>query len=267
MRDPRFRFEAPCVFFEKASAPPGRRRRIAGIISTESRDRQQEIVIQKGLDFEPFVNHGWFNDNHSKATDGIVGHPENVKYFRKGERLPNGEKAPVNLTWSEGYMIEGHPRADSIWQLGTALQKSPGNRRLGFSIEGNVERRMGPGRKIIAKAKVKNVAITNCPVNTDTRLETLAKSLIAISQDNGNEEEYLKALTMSPAVGTGAGAVITPQSLEMDEQLKILHDQPKKNLSKAEAIEWLAERLPNASTATLGRIVDTTLLLKRSGKL
>ena len=157
-----FQFECPAAFFEKAEAPHGQRRRIAGVISTESRDRQKEIVIQKGLSFDEFVQHGWYNDNHSKDTDGIVGYPEKVKQFSKGQQLPNGDTAKHNLTWAEGYLLEGHARSDRIWNLGMALQKAGGGRRLGFSVEGGVERREGPGRRTIAKARVRNVAITNC---------------------------------------------------------------------------------------------------------
>lgn len=278
-----FQFECPAVFFEKASAPPGQRRRIAGIISTESRDRQKEVVIQKGLDFDPFINHGWFNDNHSKNTAGIVGYPDSVKYFAKGQKLPNGQVAHTNMHWSEGYLLEGHEPADKLWNLGQSLQKSGGDRRLGFSIEGNVEKRIGAGRKTIAKARVRNVAITNCPVNVDTRLEVIAKSLMAVQ--TAEEEPLLKGLGMGTATGPaispgtevsgmGAGQVLAPESLEtgqlralQDEEEKKQKGKRKKKLNKAEAILWLHTRLPQVSAQTLGRIVDTTLLLKRNGKL
>ena len=273
-----FQFECPAVFFEKASAPPGQRRRIAGVITTESKDRQKEIVIQKGLDFSPFVENGWFNDNHSKKTDGIVGYPEKVQHFQKGQKLPNGNIAPSNLHWSEGYLLEGHEPADRLWTLGQSLQKSGGGRRLGFSIEGSVEKRQGPGRRTIAKARVRNVAITNCPVNSDTKMEVLAKSLVAVQL--ADDDDLIKALGMGTATGPtvgpgadvsgmGAGQVLTPESLET-EQLHSLTDddgKKKKKLNKAEAMVWLHERMPHVSAQTLGRIVDTTLLLKRKGKL
>lgn len=276
-----FQFECPASFFEKASAPSGQKRRIAGVISTETRDRQQEIAIQKGLNFDEFIRHGWYNDNHSKDTDGIVGYPDLVQQFAKGQVLPNGEKAHTNLTWAEGYLLEGHDRADRIWKLGTALQKSGGGRRLGFSIEGGIEQRTGIGNKTIAKARVRNVAVTNCPVNTDTRLEIIAKSLIAVQQSALPPiDEFVKGLgmgtpsgaaigTQGPQTGMGAGQVLAPQSLETGKQsIKFEEDEDdKKKLNKAEAILWLYERYPNASAQTLGRIVDTTLSLKRNGLL
>lgn len=162
MREVPFQLEGRTVFFEKSDADPGKRRRIAGIISTEARDRQKEIIIQKGLDFEPFLTYGWLNDNHSKATDGVVGYPEKVQQFQKGDVLPNGKIADTHCTWMEGYLIEGTSRADSIWELGQALSKSGGSRSLGFSIEGTILKRIGPGKRVVAKAAVQNCAVTNC---------------------------------------------------------------------------------------------------------
>lgn len=156
----RFSFDLPMVVFEKGDAEPGKQRRIAGIMSSESRDRQGEIILQRGLDFSDFLANGWFNDNHSKDTDAIVGYPESVRSFSQGQVLPNGMPASTNCTWVEGYMLTGHPRADNIWTLGQALQAT--GRRLGFSVEGNITRRTGSGGNTIAKAKVRNTAITNC---------------------------------------------------------------------------------------------------------
>ena len=88
-----FEFEVPINFFEKASAPKGQQRRIGGIISTENPDRQGEVVLAKGLDMDDWVKNGWFNDNHSKDTDGVVGYPEVTQFFQKGEILPDGVPA------------------------------------------------------------------------------------------------------------------------------------------------------------------------------
>ena len=182
MRNFPFSFEVPVTFFEKADAPEGKQRRIGGIITTDAPDRQGEVVLQEGLDFSDFTANGWFNDNHSKDTDGIVGYPEIVKKFKKGEELPNGEKSKTAGHWAEGYLLKTD-RGNKIWELGQALQGT--GRRLGFSVEGKIVKRDG-SRTIakksddgttqwvgnrIAKAVVRNVAVTNCPVNQETGLE------------------------------------------------------------------------------------------------
>jgi len=144
-----FKFELPVEIWK--AAEPGKRRRIGGIISTDKIDRQGEQVLQRGLDFKDFLKNGWFNDNHTKDTTGIVGYPEKVKRVQYRGR-------PAHYV--EGYLLDDFDRADEIWKLARSLQKT--NRRLGFSVEGSVVRREGAMGNIIAEARVRNVAITNC---------------------------------------------------------------------------------------------------------
>lgn len=282
-----FEFEVPISFFEKADAEPGRTKRIGGIITTESRDRQGEVILQRGLDFTDFLTYGWYNDNHSKQTTDILGYPEKVSFFQKGQRLPDGQVAKADGHWAEGYLVDTD-KANKVWELGKALQKS--GRRLGYSVEGAIDKRTGPGRKVIAKARVKNVAITNCPVNGDSRLEILAKSLMAVEAMESDEENLEKALgmgaatpgvaiaTQGPQTGMGAGRVLVGQSLETDDQPSMFDDtdddegkkrkrKVQKSMSVDEAVAWVRSRLPHASLETVGRIVDVTLALKRGGQL
>ena len=96
----------------------------------------------------------------------------------------------------------------------------------------------------IAQAKVRNVAITNVPVNKDARLEILSKSLQVIEETEDFDilsrlESLEKALTMGtateaapeqapegPRTGEGAGKILTEESLEEDE--KDLTDSKKR---------------------------------------
>lgn len=240
-----FRFFTPVDFFEKANAPQGQRRRIGGVISTESRDQEGEVIKQSGLDFQPFLTKGWLNDNHSRATaDGVLGYPTDVRQFRKGQRLPNGKTATTNCTWFEGYLLEGWEPADKIWRLGKALQGT--GRALGYSVEGKIQRRGGPktvfkksadgqgawvGDTVLA-AQVRNVAITNCPVNAETSMEVLAKAFSEANCEKCEATEnkakpklvLAKMLTvgtgetgsnpMGPRTGAGAGAVLAVEDLE-----------------------------------------------------
>lgn len=296
-----FQFEIPVQFFEKAGAPAGQGRRIGGIVTTERPDRQGEVVLSKALDWDDWIRNGWFNDNHSKATDGIVGYPDAVAYFEKGAALPDGTQAPANGFWAEGYLLENHEPADKIWKLGKALQGT--GRRLGFSVEGQIHRRIGPktvfkksadgksGQWVgntIAKATVRNVAVTNCPVNTDTGLEILAKSLEAASQAEPTDFEARlvvleKALAMGtatginppagPQVGEGAGQVISGQSLErkgdprLNEKKKDEDEETKKSLTDAEAMAWFCRRVPGADALQAYRFVKLTKALKGQGRL
>jgi hypothetical protein len=211
-----------------------------------------------------------------------------VQFFQKGARLPDGAIAKTDGHWAEGYLLDTD-KANKVWELGKALQKS--GRRLGYSVEGAIDKRTGPGRKVIAKARVKNVAITNCPVNGDSRLEILAKSLIAVEAMEGDELEKglgmgaatpgVAIATQGPQTGMGAGRVLTGQSLETDERDeqasmfdtddtdadKKRKRKVQKSMSAEEAVVWVRSRLPHVSLETVGRIVDVTLALKRGGQL
>jgi len=278
-----FDFEVPLRFFEKSGQDEQKSKRIAGIISTESPDRVDEVVLQRGLDFRDFIQNGWFNDNHSKETDGILGYPESVQAYSRGEILPDGTVAPSNLTWSEGFMLPTK-RAQRIWELGKALQGT--GRCLGFSVEGGIHKRIGKNKKIIAKATVRNVAITNCPVNTESRLDILSKSLMAVEN---SEDSLLKALTMGPGplsqpagprTGEGAGQILATESLETGQKVLEFKDEDdekdkkkksrrklKKALTDDQAIRWVLARRPGMSLVDAERIIDITKALKRNGRL
>lgn len=155
-------------------------RPIGGVCSTESLDRQEEQVIARGLDFSEFVKHGYYNDNHKQETAAILGVPR-LAELRKSK------------WWTEGNLLCGYEPADKVWTLAKALQKSGLGRRLGFSIEGKVIER-GFDNKVV-RAKIRHVAITNSPVNTDCTWGVLAKAFGTREQVEAGE---LDALVMPP---------------------------------------------------------------------
>jgi hypothetical protein len=237
-----FKFEIPFEVFHKAGEP-GKERRIGGVISTEDKDRQGEVVLQRGLDFSEFVQNGWFNDNHSKKTTDIVGYPIGIE-----KRVVNNR--PVHYV--EGYLLEGHEPADGIWKLANSLAKT--NRRLGFSIEGSVQSRAGSTGSTIAKAKVREVAITKCPVNTSTGLEILAKSLMAVESEG---EEWRRALAAGqavsdPGVAPGQGFALRTESMERDLKRT-------RKLTRAEARDFLLARYRGMNKALADRIIDNVV--------
>jgi len=274
-----FDFEVPLEVFEKADAEPGKQKRIGGLASVETRDRQDETILARGLDFSDFLHNGWFNDNHSKVTTDILGYPEATQYVRKGSMLPTGKKAKADGHWVEGYLLDTE-KAKKVYELGKALQET--NRRLGFSVEGKIQKRSGPSNKTIAKALVRNVAITNCPVNPDATMDILVKSLHAVEKSEPDElEKMLSMGTPTPGqaptgvkTGEGAGQVITGESLEDDEKLqewkkeaKKKKKDTKKSLSNKEVRAWFKARLPKATSTQIDRVVRITHALKRKGEI
>jgi hypothetical protein len=216
-------------------------------MSTDRRDRQGEVIEAKGLDFDEFLSHGHFNDNHSQDTSAIVGYPESVKYHASLAQVDPKLKNASGWT-CEGFVLKGTKRSDAIWEIAKALTSVPG-RSLGFSIEGKVIRRED---KTIKSAKIRNVAITNCPVNTDCSWSVLEKSF-------HQSDMAIKAMTagygVSPATQTGGGALRT-ESLDHDpKKVSEVLDKKKKRedaLKRAlgfedmiKAMELVLERRPD----------------------
>lgn len=256
-----FRIYAPLSFFEKADAAEGQKRRIGGVISTETLDKQGEIVVQKGLDFGHFLSEGHFNDNHSKKTADVLGYPTGVTRFQKGERLPDGTVAKSNCTWAEGYLYET-PEASRIWDLGRAMQKAGASRRLGYSIEGAVVERAEENKRVVKKAVVRNVAITNCPVGQDTRMEVLAKALTATSP--GGEAS---AAEVGHAVsGTGAGFLLAHRSVEGVSPKENTGEEDEEPVTKAEALFLIKAQL-GCDDATAAEVFDAIHTMKAHGAL
>lgn len=148
-----------------------------GFVSSGKKDREEEVIIQKGLDFQPWIDRGWFNDNHASALTrgGLVGVPvENkpVQWLAKGDASPLTGDPVERSGWHVMGELLDTQEGRTIYDIGKALQKT--HRRLGMSLEGRVMRRKGP---TILKAEVHNIAITQRPVNPDTVVEVLTKAL------------------------------------------------------------------------------------------
>ena len=243
-------------------------RQIRGCMSTPALDRQGEEVLAKGLDFKPFVEHGHFNDNHDQATGSIVGYPEDVAFSEnivlKGGKATHG--------WlCRGYVLKGTKKADDIWELAKALANTP-DRRLGFSIEGRVTKR---NNNKIEKAVIRNVAITNCPVNTEATWDVLTKSFL-------DEDIAMKSLSAGfgaaagPA-GQSGGSALGSESLEHDKDKR---DKKKKTLNYmsfiarsmgmpseeefAKACGWVREIRPDFNDEAAAELVSWILKTKRS---
>ena len=193
------------------------RRWIRGVASTNSRDLQNEIVDQKGIDLSYFLKHGYFNDDHKDGTEYKVGEPTEAKVTKDG-------------LWVKGFLYKDKKAADDIWEHLNSLESSSARRKLGFSIQGKVKRRDG---NTIKECWIQDIAITPAPVNTTTWAE-IAKSLSAqtwdISKSESQEEEEEKALTVS------GGSPLVPESLDG----KAKKDRTSKSVfTFSEAVDFL----------------------------
>lgn len=202
-------------------------RPIGGTCSTEKLDRQDESVFAKGLDFSEFVNHGFFNDNHKQETAAVLGEP-NMAELRD------------NKWFTAGNLYLDYPPADRVWMLAKAMKKSNSSRRLGFSIEGKVQQRSFDGR--ILKAKIRHVAITNSPVNTDCSWDILAKAFAPLAQI-----EDMNDLKRAVTVGASSPDVSGMRTVRGEKRLR-------KVGSIDEAVQLIKSARPGYSWATCERV-------------
>lgn len=206
-------------------------RPIGGWCSTENLDRQDEVVVARGLDFSEFVAFGYFNDNHRQDTSSVLGYPRVARLIK-------------SRWWTEGNLLVGYPPADRVWDLAKALRKSRAPRNLGFSIEGKVLQRDGGNR--IVRAKVRNVAITNAPVNTDCTWRILSKAFAPIDRV---ESAARKALAENRSL------VQSLEDCRPDSHGVNTFCKRNVNLGFHEAVERVRRIYPRVSDAAAERVV------------
>jgi hypothetical protein len=197
--------------------------RVGGIATTEGLDREDERILQEGLNFKPFLEHGYFNDDHRPGT--MLGWPERAKLVKRGDVLPSGRKAEGKGWWVDGYLLNTK-RGREVWENAQALVAQNAPRRMGMSVEGKIKRRLG---STIAKADVCEVAITKKPVNARTHLEPLAKTMDAGHTDPVNDPE------------AASGAPLRKESLEGAPRVKVKNCKTKADWMKAMEASGMAK--------------------------
>lgn len=206
--------------------------KIGGVISSEAVDADDEVVLQDGVDWSYFEANGWFNYDHGKGADNILGYPEKV--------IRDGAQTRV-----EGHLLLSNPKARSVYDLAQSLAKSNSPRKVGFSVEGRVLERDPKDRRRILKSQVLYVAITPTPVNTSTNME-LIKSL-ARACDAGERMVKSEGATVgyqTPASGGGSLGALVPQSIAG-------------RVSHATYAAQIKRMWPKATDEEIGRVLKT----------
>lgn len=129
--------------------------KVKGLASAEVKDRQGEIILQKGIDCSPidqkkgFLN--WDHDNSPESTIGLL-----TGYHREDGK-----------TYIEGELFQKHERAKAVYSIMESLAEN-GSNAMGLSIEGKILQRNDKDPNIIEKCIVRNVALTLNPVFSDS---------------------------------------------------------------------------------------------------
>jgi hypothetical protein len=217
--------------------------KIAGIVSTDDMDFEGERISQDGLDWDYFLKHGWFNHEHRPGPEAVLGNPTKI------------ERIDDNRTRVEGVLYLDKPLARECYETALAIKKAGANRSLGFSIEGRVLLRDPSDKKKVLKAQVLHVAITNAPVNPNTNLEVIARSMGA---NVGYQEPAI-------ADADASQSALVEQSLEQKLSNASYGQQKKdkKMISKQQIKELVKKQFSSYSNEELDKMVS---LLMRAAK-
>jgi hypothetical protein len=176
------------------STDDGKCRIIEGIASTPHTDLQSENVTQKGINFDYFLNHGYFNWDHKPGAENKIGEPWEVKVTPKG-------------LYVKGMLYKGKKVADAVWEHINSLSKNIGSKRkVGFSLQGKTVQRHG---KKILKCWIQDVAITTAPINYNTYLD-IVKAFDGYSWENTDINKTL-SVGHQTSHQTG-GSALAPES-------------------------------------------------------
>ena len=217
---------------------------IAGIVSTDDQDREGETIDQSGLDWDYFLSSGWFNHEHRPGPEAVLGHPTKI------------ERIDDHSTRVEGVLYLAKPLAKECYDTAVAIKKANANRSLGFSIEGVVQMRDPQNKKRVLKAKVLNVAVTSAPVNPNTNLELIARSMNA---SIGYQE---------PAIPDADDSLSALVQQSIDKKLSSAtygqKETKKKMITKSSLKEMLKDHFSNCSNEELEHIAS--LLMEQAKK-
>jgi len=203
-----FKFWVP---FSKAVADKdGKDRVVEGIASTLDLDLQNERVTQKGIDFNYFLKHGYFNWDHKSGAENKIGEPTECRITPKG-------------LYVKGLLYKGKKVADSVWEHITALtNNSESKRKMGFSLQGKTIRRDG---STILKCWIQDIAITTAPINYNTYLD-IVKSFDEQEWCDSDELELFEEANKS--FSAGYNPVLANESLDSNAKVQLWGSSSKK---------------------------------------
>lgn len=131
--------------------------------STASRDFQGESIDPLGIDDSYFIDNGWVDYEHDKGT--IIGVPTSNCFTDSNHGL-----------YVEAKLFKNNKYVQNIMKLWTNLKEVGSDRKIGFSIEGQINKRDSDDPTIIREVQITGVAVTTNPANPDATWDVVQKS-------------------------------------------------------------------------------------------
>lgn len=170
---------------------------INGIVSSERRDEDGEIVKQDGIDWSYFKSMGKLTYGHPATVANVIGEPTEVS----PTTLPDG--TPAHHMKGRLFLID--ELGGKVAKKARAMKKSGARSRLGLSVEGHVIERDKADPKTINRCKVITVAVDANPKNHDAQMELAASLGVPFNPDTNGAAAPAPPLTaigpQQPAAG------------------------------------------------------------------
>lgn len=197
---------------------------IGGWASTATRDFQGESIDPVGIDCSYFIKHGWIDWEHD--TDEKIGEPTENTFTDSSKGL-----------YVEAKLFPNNPYVKKLLRLTDDLESINSDRKIGFSIEGEIGERDEYDDTIIRSVLITGVAVTGNPANPDATWDYIQKSI-----NRANKQALEAGYGTSPDTQVDGGA-LRPESLAATIT----------NLS------WSIGKLKDTQLATVGRKVADIL--------
>lgn len=137
---------------------------VKGLVSSEMRDLEGELIRQDGIDWTYFLKHGRLTYGHPASNKNVIGTPRTLMKAT----MANGTPA----TYLEGNLWLRKPLGLQAY-LDHQAALAAGDPGMGYSIEGNATERNHRDPSIVEKAIVYTVAIAFQHINPATALDPI----------------------------------------------------------------------------------------------
>lgn len=174
------------------------------VAASELRDTQGEILDVKGADISELeAGRGIINDNHSNKLPDVVGRITEVKKIFGIEDCDNDRhsyywnkiKAPYIYTAGILFDDEDHRSARAAAAILKHQHGTDSPLKLKCSVEGGIIERGKKDERVLARTKIRGLALTFTPANVATLVEglDLAKSAALTAEDMTLIKSYVSA--------------------------------------------------------------------------
>lgn len=173
---------------------------ISGFASTATKDFEGERIDPAGIDDSYFKNNGWIDYEHNK--DNVIGVPTKKCFVDPNKGL-----------YVEAQLFKGNPYVEKTIALVQNLKNIGSNRKVGFSIEGNISERDATDPTIIREVQITGVAVTTNPANPNATWDIVQKSRFGSIEKS--TDPLMAGYGITPETQNDGGA-LRPESLARD---------------------------------------------------